>query len=78
MKNSEIKKYYKKKIDEIKKINKLYFQDNSPKISDQQYDQIKKEIFDLENKYSYLKSPSSPSETLGYTPSKILQNLDIE
>ncbi len=70
MKNSEIKKYYKKKIDEIKKHNKLYFQDNSPKISDQQYDQIKKEIFDLENKYSYLKSPSSPSETLGYTPSK--------
>ncbi len=70
MKEAEVRKYYKKKIDQIKKHNKLYFQDSSPKISDKQYDQIKREILDLEKKYSYLKSSSSPSETLGYIPSK--------
>ena len=70
MKEAEVRKYYKKKIDQIKKHNKLYFQDSSPKISDKQYDQIKREILDLEKKYSYLKSSSSPSDTLGYIPSK--------
>ena len=70
MKEVEIRKQYKKKIYELKQHNKLYFEKSSPKISDSQYDKIKKEIFDLEIKYSYLKSASSPSNSLGYTPSK--------
>ncbi len=70
MKEAEIRKQYKKKIDEINQHNKLYFEKSSPKISDSQYDKIKKDIFDLEKKYSYLKSASSPSNSLGYTPSK--------
>ena len=70
MNESEIRKNYIKKINEIKKHNKLYFEDSSPKISDSQYDKIKKDILTLEKKYSYLKSASSPSNSLGYTPSK--------
>ncbi len=70
MKESEIKKYYKQKINEIKNHNKYYFEESSPKISDKDYDDLKKEIFNLEKKYSYLKSTSSPSNSLGYTPSK--------
>ena len=70
MKDVEIKKYYKKKINELKIHNKLYFEKNSPKISDSQYDKLKREILDLEKKYDFLKSDSSPSSTLGYTPSK--------
>jgi len=70
MKEVEIKKYYKKKINELKNHNKLYFEKSSPKISDSQYDKIKKEILDLEKKYSFLKSNLSPSNTLGYAPSK--------
>ena len=70
MKEVEIKKYYKKKINELKNHNKLYFEKSSPKISDSQYDKTKKEILDLEKKYSFLKSNSSPSNTLGYAPSK--------
>ena len=70
MKEAEIKKYYKKKINELKNHNKLYFEKSSPKISDKEYDEIKKEILDLENKFSFLKSSSSPSNSLGFAPSK--------
>ena len=38
MNEAELKKYYNKKIAEIKKHNKLYFEDSSPKISDNKYD----------------------------------------
>ncbi len=70
MKDNEIKLYYKKKIDEINKHNKLYFENSSPEISDKEYDEIKKKILDLEKKYSFLKSALSPSNSLGYEPSK--------
>ena len=67
---SDIKKKYIKKINELKKHNKNYFEKSSPIISDKEYDKIKKEIIDLEKEYSFLRSPSSPSSTLGYAPSK--------
>ena len=70
MKESEIKNYYNKKIKELKKHNKLYFEKSSPKITDYQYDLIKKEIIDLEKKHQFLKSDFSPSNSLGYAPSK--------
>ncbi len=70
MNEVELRKYYNKKIAEIKKYNKLYFEDSSPIISDSKYDKIKKEILDLEKKYSFLNSISSPSNSLGFTPSK--------
>ena len=70
MKESEIRNYYNKKINELKKHNKLYFEDSSPIILDKEYDQIKKEILKIENKYSFLKNNLSPSISLGYTPSK--------
>ena len=70
MRESEIKKKYFEKIKELEKHNKLYFEKSAPKISDSKYDQIKNEIINLEKKYSYLRSTSSPSNSLGYTPSK--------
>ena len=70
MNEREIRNNYLKKIDELKKHNKLYFENSSPVISDKDYDQIKKDILNLEKKFSYLKNASSPSVSLGYTPSK--------
>ena len=70
MKKEEIKKLYKKKINQFKKNNYLYFEKNSPKISDSNFDQLKKEILDLEKKFSFLKSQDSPSKVLGFKPSK--------
>ena len=43
---------------------------NSPSISDKEFDDIKIEILDLEKKYSYLKSSKSPSNSVGFKPSK--------
>ena len=70
MKESEIKKLYKIKLNEIKKHNKNYFDKNSPTISDKEYDKIKIEVIELEKKYTFLKSQYSPSISLGYPPSK--------
>ena len=41
---------YKKKINLLKKHNKLYFDKDNPKISDSEYDNLKKEILRLEKK----------------------------
>ena len=53
---NEIIKNFKKIILEIKKHNKHYFQYDAPKISDQEYDLLKKKAFELEKKFSYLKN----------------------
>ena len=70
MNETKIKKNYKIKIRELKKNNFLYFEKNSPEISDAEYDKLKKEILDLENQYKFLRSEYSPSKSLGYKPSK--------
>ncbi len=46
---------YKKKIQELKNHNKYYFELDKPKISDAKYDELKKEVLELEKKYSFLK-----------------------
>ena len=70
MKKEEIKKLYKKKLVQFKKNNYLYFEKNNPKISDAEFDLLKKEILELEKKYNFLKSQDSPSKILGFKPSK--------
>ena len=66
----EIKKRYNKKINEILKHNKNYYDKNNPLISDKDYDDLKKEILDLEKKYNFLNSDNSPSKIVGFKPSK--------
>ena len=70
MASESIKKKYLKKIKLIKKYNQLYYDKNKSDISDSEFDKIKKEIIDLENKYSFLKSSNSPSRSVGFKPSK--------
>ncbi len=70
MSSSNIKKKYFSKINEIKKHNQHYFEKNNPKISDSEYDKLKNQIFELEKKYTFLKSKDSPSNTIGFRPSK--------
>ena len=70
MNNDDIKKKYNAKIKEIKLHNKLYFDKNNPKISDAAYDLLKNEIIKLENKYPFLENKYSPSNIVGFKPSK--------
>ena len=73
MKKDQLKKIYKDKINEFKKNNLLYFEKNSPRISDSEFDDLKKEILNLEKDYPFLKSKDSPSQVLGHKPSKIFK-----
>ena len=68
--NKSIKQNYLKKIDEFKKHNKFYYENNSPIISDREFDLLREEILTLEKKYSFLKSNFSPSKAVGFKPSK--------
>ena len=43
---------------------------SDPKISDIEYDKLKIKIFDLEEKFKFLKSKDSPSNSIGFKPSK--------
>ena len=65
-----IKKNYLKKINELNLYNKKYYNENVSAISDFRFDQLKKEIFDLEKKYKFLRNKNSPSNNVGYKPSK--------
>ena len=65
-----IQKEYEKKIKSLIRYNQKYYNDNDPEISDSEYDDLKKNILELEKKYKFLKSKSSPSTTIGYKPSK--------
>ena len=68
-KKTEIFKLHKEKIDVIKKHNRHYFEHDKPKISDASYDELKKEILDLEKKYPFLKDTDSVEKIVGSTPS---------
>ncbi len=68
-----ITKKYNKKIKELNKHNKLYYSKDKPIISDKEYDELKKKIIELENKYNYLKNKDSPSQNVGFKPSKTFQ-----
>ena len=56
---------YKQKIDNLKNHNKLYYNNDSPEISDAEYDLLKNEILNLEKKYKYLKKLNLLSNVVG-------------
>jgi len=68
--NKEVEKIYKRKIKEFQKHNKLYYDKSAPAISDREFDELKADIISLEKKYSFLRSTKSPSDSVGFKPSK--------
>ena len=69
--NSKLKiiEIYKKKIDLLKKHNRLYFNSDDPIISDSEYDSLKKEIINLEKKNIFLKKLNLNKKIVGSPPS---------
>ena len=70
MDKKTIKSKYNEKIKFITKLNKNYYNNNNPLVSDAEYDDLKKEILLLEQNYKFLKSKNSPSKIIGHKPSK--------
>ena len=70
MNKKDIQEKYNKKIKLIRKYNKFYFDKNESIVTDKDYDQLKKDIFLLEEKFKFLKSETSPSNLVGFKPSK--------
>ncbi len=67
--NKDIIKNYQKKIQLIKKHNKLYYNNDSPSLSDSEYDKLKKEVIYLEDENKFLKKFGSVRDIVGSQPS---------
>ncbi len=70
MDKKKINKEYNSKIKLLIKYDKFYYENSNPKVSDKEYDDLKKEILQIEKVYPDLKSDYSPSKKVGYIPSK--------
>jgi DNA ligase (NAD+) len=70
MNKDKIIKDYKTKIRELIINNKYYYEDNKPRIDDQEYDKLKNKILLLEKEYPFLRDSNSPSLKVGHKPSK--------
>ncbi|MBU2549069.1 MAG: NAD-dependent DNA ligase LigA [Proteobacteria bacterium] len=53
---------------DIERHNRLYYQDDAPEISDDEYDQLFRELKDLEAAYPELAAPDSPTRRVGADP----------
>ncbi len=75
MDKNKIKKEYNKKIKNLIKLNKHYYDLNKPLVNDNEYDQLKEDILFLEKKYDFLESENSPSKIVGFKPSKTFKKV---
>ena len=64
----KILKLHQSKIKNLKKHNNLYYNNDNPIINDFQYDKIKKELLELENKYPFLRKNESVRSIVGAKP----------
>ena len=67
---------FKEIISEIKKHNKNYFGFDSPKISDHDYDLLKKNALKLEKNFPYLKKIGSVSNIVGSKPGNQFKKIE--
>jgi DNA ligase (NAD+) len=63
-------KEYKEKITLIEKLNKAYYHNDKPLVSDAEYDKIKKDILDFEKKNPGIADKDSPTKKVGFAPSE--------
>ena len=70
MDDQSLKKNYLEKLKLLKNYDKYYYDKEKPLVTDQEYDFLKKELFNLEQKHKILINKDSSSKTVGYKPSK--------
>ncbi len=75
MPDVKISQDYLKKIKLFQKYNKHYYDLNNPLVSDKEFDKLKLEILKLEKKYKHLNNINSPSNSVGFKPSKVFKKV---
>tara|TARA_B100001063_G_scaffold12093_1_gene9394 strand:- start:6157 stop:8190 length:2034 start_codon:yes stop_codon:yes gene_type:complete len=75
-KKDEIIKQYKKNIDNLTIHNDLYFNQDKPKISDYEYDELKLETLTLESNYKYLKKLNLFKNRVGSPPTNKFKKIN--
>ena len=75
MSNEKINQKYLEKIKLFQKYNKHYYNLNKPIVDDSDFDKLKQEIINLEKKHNFLNHKDSPSNSVGFKPSKIFKKV---
>ena len=75
MPDVKISQDYLKKIKLFQKYNEHYYDLNNPLVSDEEFDKLKLEILKLEKKYKHLNNINSPSNSVGFKPSKVFKKV---
>jgi DNA ligase (NAD+) len=60
---------------EIEEHNRRYYEDAAPTVSDQEYDRLYRELVDLETRFPDLKTPDSPTQSVGGKPLEEFQQI---
>jgi DNA ligase (NAD+) len=60
---------------EIRKHDRLYYEEAAPVISDRDYDRLYKELVDLESQFPDLVTPDSPTQRVGGKPLKAFEQV---
>ncbi len=71
--DEKINRKYLNKIKLFQKYNKHYYNLDQPLVDDSEFDKLKLEIIDLEKQYKFLNHKDSPSNSVGFKPSKIFK-----
>ena len=64
-----IKKLYLENIQKLIKFNKAYFEKDNPIVTDEKFDELKKELLEMVNKNPFLKKVKNIEEIVGSSPS---------
>ena len=73
--DEKINQKYLRKIKLFTRYNKHYYDLNKPLVGDNEFDKLKLELINLEKKYSFLNHKDSPSNSVGFRPSKIFKKV---
>src|SRR6266404_4019691 len=61
--------------DDIRKHDRLYYDQAAPIISDREYDRLYRELADLETQFPALLTPDSPTQRVGGKPLKAFEQV---
>ncbi len=70
-----ISKIYQEKLKKFNKFNKAYFEKDQPITTDHDFDNLKKELINLEKKYSFLKVLKRVEDSIGFKPSNKFEKI---